>query len=119
MRSPPRDWTSTSSASKGRRCRGRRRTNPGSRSTGSARRVDANLAVSRGLAAFLETKFGVKQSKVLYDRPASAFTPIERGDRERFRQALFARLGIRTSTVGFIVCPTRWTEDEHFDVVTD
>jgi len=84
-----------------------------------ARRVDANLAVSRGLAAFLETKFGVKQAKVLYDRPASAFTPIDRADRERFRQALFARLGIRTSTVGFIVCPTSWTEDEDFDVVID
>src|SRR4051812_18296570 len=52
-----------------------------------ARRVDANLAVSRGLAAFLETKFGVKQAKVLYDRPASAFTPIDRADRERFPQA--------------------------------
>ena len=32
---------------------------------------------------------------VLYDRPASVFVPIERGERERFRQALFARLGIR------------------------
>jgi beta-1,4-mannosyltransferase len=84
-----------------------------------ARRVDANLAVSRGLATFLENKFGVKQAQVLYDRPASVFVPIERGDRERFRQALFARLGIRASTVGFIVCPTSWTEDEDFDVVIE
>ncbi len=60
-----------------------------------ARRVDANLCVSRGLAAFLESRFGVKQAHVLYDRPASAFVPIERAERERFRQALFARLGIR------------------------
>ena len=66
-----------------------------------ARRVDANLCVSRGLAAFLESRFGVKQAHVLYDRPASAFTLIDRGDRERFRQALFARLGIRANTVGF------------------
>ncbi len=84
-----------------------------------ARRADANLAVSRGLAAFLESKFGVKQAQVLYDRPASVFAPIERGDRERFRQALFARLGIRASTVGFVVCPTSWTEDEDFDVVIE
>jgi beta-1,4-mannosyltransferase len=84
-----------------------------------ARRADGNLAVSRGLAAFLESKFSVKQAQVLYDRPASAFAPIERGDRERFRQALFARLGIRASTVGFIVCPTSWTEDEDFDVVIE
>src|SRR5438309_1893756 len=83
------------------------------------RRADANLCVSRGLAAFLESRFGVKQAHVLYDRPASAFTAIERGDRERFRQALFARLGIRASTVGFIVCPTSWTEDEDFDVVIE
>ena len=56
---------------------------------------------------------------MLYDRPASAFAPIERAERERFRQALFARLGIRASTVGFIVCPTSWTEDEDFDVVIE
>ena len=84
-----------------------------------ARRADANLCVSRGLAAFLESRFGVKHAHVLYDRPASAFAPIDRGDRERFRQALFARLGIRGSTVGFIVCPTSWTEDEDFDVVIE
>jgi beta-1,4-mannosyltransferase len=84
-----------------------------------ARRVDANLAVSRGLAAFLESRFQVKHAQVLYDRPASAFAPIERADRERFRQALFSRLGTRASTVGFIVCPTSWTEDEDFDVVIE
>ena len=84
-----------------------------------ARRADANLAVSRGLAAYLESRFQVKQAQVLYDRPASAFVPIERADRERFRQALFSRLGTRASTVGFIVCPTSWTEDEDFDVVIE
>jgi beta-1,4-mannosyltransferase len=84
-----------------------------------ARVVDANLCVSRGLAAFLESRFGVTQAQVLYDRPASAFAPIDRAERERFRQALFTRLGIRANTVGFIVCPTSWTEDEDFDVVID
>ncbi len=84
-----------------------------------ARRVDANLCVSHGLAAFLESRFGVTRAHVLYDRPASAFTPIDRGDRDRFRQALFARLGIRATTVGFIVCPTSWTEDEDFDVAIE
>ena len=65
-----------------------------------ARRVEANLCVSRGLAAFLETRFGVSNTRVLYDRPAEAFAPIDRSDRERFRQALFARLGIRSGDVG-------------------
>ena len=84
-----------------------------------ARRVDANLCVSRGLAAFLESRFGVTSAHVLYDRPASAFVPIERGDRERHRQALFGRLGVHGGTVGFVVCPTSWTEDEDFDVIID
>jgi beta-1,4-mannosyltransferase len=84
-----------------------------------ARRVDANLCVSRSLAAFLESRFGVRQARVLYDRPAAVFAPLERADRERYRQALFARLGIRGGLVGFIVCPTSWTEDEDFDVIID
>jgi beta-1,4-mannosyltransferase len=84
-----------------------------------ARRVEANLCVSRGLAAFLETRFGVTNAHVLYDRPAAAFVPIDRAERDRFRQALFARLGIRSGDVGFIVCPTSWTEDEDFDVAIE
>jgi len=84
-----------------------------------ARRVEANLCVSRGLAAFLESRFGVTQAHVLYDRPASVFMPIDRLERELFRQALFGRLGLRGGVVGFIVCPTSWTEDEDFDVVIE
>lgn len=84
-----------------------------------ARRVDGNLCVSRGLAAFLQSKFGVERAQVLYDRPASAFVPVDRSERERYRQALFGRLGIHASPVGFIVCPTSWTEDEDFDVIID
>lgn len=84
-----------------------------------ARRVDANLCVSRGLARFLETRFGVKEAFVLYDRPAAVFTPFERTERERFRQVLFGRLGVRLGVNGLLVCPTSWTEDEDFDVVID
>ena len=83
-----------------------------------ARRVEGNLCVSRALAAFLESRFGVRGAQVLYDRPASAFAPINRHEREQFRQALFARLGIR-GAVGFVVCPTSWTEDEDFDVAIE
>ena len=84
-----------------------------------ARRVEVNLCVSRGLAAFLESRFGVAGARVLYDRPAAVFTPMERGARERYRQALFARLGVHAPIVGFIVCPTSWTEDEDFDLVIE
>jgi beta-1,4-mannosyltransferase len=44
---------------------------------------------------------------------------VVRHEREQFRQALFARLGIRGTIVGFVVCPTSWTEDEDFDVAIE
>jgi beta-1,4-mannosyltransferase len=84
-----------------------------------ARRGDANLCVSRGLAEFLQVKFGVREARVLYDRPAASFTPIDPGERDRFRQALFSHLNIRNGVVGFAVCPTSWTEDEDFDLIID
>jgi beta-1,4-mannosyltransferase len=81
--------------------------------------VSANLAVSRGMAAFLQTRFGVANTSVLYDRPAAVFTPTAGVERERFRQGLFGRLGVRLTQTGLIVCPTSWTEDEDFDVVIE
>jgi beta-1,4-mannosyltransferase len=84
-----------------------------------ARKADASLCVSRGLADFLKTRFGLSNNHVLYDRPASIFVSVPRVEREHYRQALFTRLGIHAGVVGFIVCPTSWTEDEDFDVVID
>jgi len=89
------------------------------------RLADAHLCVSRGFSRFLADRFKLidtpdRPVRVLYDRPASAFVPIDRIEREQIRQALFVRLGIRhTGTVGFIVCPTSWTADEDFDLVID
>ncbi len=84
-----------------------------------ARRVDANICVSRGMASWLQNKFGVAPPTVLYDRPAAVFAPIERGERERFKQALYGRLGVRLGRNALIVCPTSWTDDEDFDLVID
>lgn len=84
-----------------------------------ARWVDGNLCVSRGMAGFLESRFGVKGARVLYDRPAAIFAPLERLERERFRQGLFGRLGVRLGVTGLIVCPTSWTEDEDFALAID
>ena len=84
-----------------------------------ARRAHAHLCVSRGFARFSRTGSSIRDVRVLYDRPASAFVPIERTEREQIRQALFARLGRGAGAVGFIVCPTSWTEDEDFDVVIE
>jgi beta-1,4-mannosyltransferase len=84
------------------------------------RTADAHLCVSRGFAKFLRERFRLTPVTVFYDRPAAAFVPVERTEREQLRQALFSRLGIRGSgPVGFIVCPTSWTEDEDFDVVIE
>lgn len=84
-----------------------------------ARWVDANLCVSHGMAAFLEDRFGVKTAHVLYDRPAAVFASLERSERERFRQGLFGRLGVRLGVTGLILCPTSWTEDEDFDLIIE
>jgi beta-1,4-mannosyltransferase len=90
-----------------------------------ARAANAHLCVSRGFLRFLAERVSLSDTperpvRVLYDRPASTFTPIERLEREQIRQALFVRMGIRqASTLGFIVCPTGWTADEDFDLVID
>jgi beta-1,4-mannosyltransferase len=84
------------------------------------RAADAHLCVSRGFARFLAERFDIPVVRVLYDRPASAFVPLEPVEREQIRQALFSRLAVRTGGgVGFIVCPTGWTEDEDFDLVIE
>jgi len=86
----------------------------------AGRAAHANLCVSRGFSKFLLDRFHLAHVRVLYDRPASGFTPIDRVEREQIRQALFTRLGIRgAGPVGFIVSPTGWTADEDFDVVID
>ena len=54
--------------------------------------------MSRGFSRFLAERFKLadrpeRPVRVLYDRPASTFTPIDRLEREQIRQALFVRLG--------------------------
>ena len=85
-----------------------------------ARRVDANLCVSRGLAAFLESRFGVTHAQRAV-RPAGVRVRADRARRARALPAgaVRAARASAASTVGFIVCPTSWTEDEDFDVVID
>jgi beta-1,4-mannosyltransferase len=86
----------------------------------AARTADGHLSVSRGCARFLADRFGIPVARVLYDRPASVFTPLAPADRDRVRHALFTRLSVRMGgSVGFIVCPTSWTEDEDFDLAIE
>ncbi len=86
----------------------------------AARAARAHLCVSRGFARFLTERFHLSNVHVLYDRPASAFTPLNHTEREQIRQALFSRLEIRGGgRIGFIVSPTSWSADEDFDVIID
>ena len=86
----------------------------------AATAADAHLCVSRGFARFLTDRFGLSAVRVLYDRPAAAFAPLDRAERERLRQAMFTRLAVaRSGALGFIISPTSWNADEDFDVVIE
>ena len=86
----------------------------------AARSAEGHLCVSKGFARFLADRFGIPVARVLYDRPAAVFVPVEASERDRVRQALFSRLSVPAApAVGFIVCPTSWTEDEDFDLVIE
>lgn len=84
-----------------------------------SRRASANLAVSRGMATWMASRFAIPRPTVLLDRPAAVFAPVERSEREGFKQTLFGRLGVRLGPSALIVCPTSWTDDEDFDLVVD
>ena len=72
------------------------------------------------MAAFLESRFGVSNARVLYDRPASVFAPIDRApSASSFARRCSRGWASAAAVVGFIVCPTSWTEDEDFDVVIE
>jgi beta-1,4-mannosyltransferase len=86
----------------------------------AGRHADAHLCVSRGFARFLADRFDIRGVRVLYDRPAAAFTALDRAEREQIRQAMFTRLAVpRTSQTGFIISPTSWNADEDLDVVIE
>ncbi len=73
----------------------------------TGRRAHAHLCVSRGFARFLADRFKIQDVRVLYDRPASAFVPVERTEREQIRQALFSRLEIRGAAPSGSLCAPR------------
>ena len=84
-----------------------------------ARAADAHLCVSRGFARVLAERFGLKDVRVLYDRPAAAFAPIDRVEREHSARPSSSGSDPGCRPVGFVVCPTGWTEDEDFDLVIE
>lgn len=82
----------------------------------AGRRADAHLAVSRAMAFELAARFGVRDARVLYDRPLELAPPLERPARRALLRELFPAV-----PDGALVlhCPTSWTDDEDVGMLLD
>ena len=83
-----------------------------------SRRADAHLAVSRGLADWLEREYGVRAS-VLYDRPPRAFARPSVEAASALRAKLARELSLGSGAMPIVVGPTSWTPDEDFDLLIE
>ena len=82
-----------------------------------AKRADAHLAVSQGLADWLARDYKVK-AVVVYDRPGVAFTRPTSGE----ANALWEKIAMETQLAvrpPIVVCPTSWSPDEDFDLLLE
>ena len=83
-----------------------------------ARRADAHLAVSKGLAEWLASEYRIKAA-VVYDRPGAAFTRPSPDEAEELWRRLAAQEEFGLTRPPIVVCPTSWTPDEDFDLVLE
>jgi beta-1,4-mannosyltransferase len=83
-----------------------------------ARRADAHMTVSKGLADWLAREYGVKAT-VVYDRPGAAFTRPSPADEAELWNRIAAETRIDGTRPPIVVCPTSWTPDEDFDLVLE
>lgn len=83
-----------------------------------ARRADGHLAVSKALADWLSTKYGVTAS-VVYDRPGAAFTRTMPSAAVAMWTKVATEARLDTDRVPLVVCPTSWTLDEDFDLLLE
>lgn len=81
----------------------------------AGRRADAHLCVSAAMAAHLADELGCPDARVLYDRPAAAFTPLSPAERDELRARLLASHGAPAGAP-MLVSSTSWTADEDFDL---
>jgi beta-1,4-mannosyltransferase len=83
-----------------------------------SRGADAHLAVSRGLADWLQREYGIRAT-VIYDRPPRAFDRPTPAAASALRDTLSRELSIASSGVPLVVGPTSWTPDEDFDLLIE
>lgn len=83
-----------------------------------AKRADAHLTVSNGLAEWLAREYRVKAT-VVYDRPGAAFTPTSAGEASELWDRITAHMNLGATRLPIVVCPTSWTPDEDFDLVLE
>jgi beta-1,4-mannosyltransferase len=83
-----------------------------------AKRADAHLAVSKGLADWLEREYGVKAA-VVYDRPSQAFTRPDASTATTVWNKVASEAQLGDARLPMVVCPTSWTPDEDFDLLLE
>jgi beta-1,4-mannosyltransferase len=83
-----------------------------------ARRADGHMTVSKALAAWLSSHYGVTAS-VVYDRPSAAFTRTAASASADLWTKVAAATALGTDRLPLVVCPTSWTPDEDFDLLLE
>jgi beta-1,4-mannosyltransferase len=83
-----------------------------------ARRADGHMTVSKALAAWLSSHYGVTAS-VVYDRPSPAFTRTDPSASAVMWTKLAAATALGAVRLPLVVCPTSWTPDEDFDLLLE
>jgi beta-1,4-mannosyltransferase len=83
-----------------------------------AKRADAHLTVSKGLAEWLAREYRINPT-VVYDRPGAAFTTPSADDAAELWNRIAAETNLGVTRPPIVVCPTSWTPDEDFDLVLE
>lgn len=83
-----------------------------------ARRADGHMAVSKALAGWLSSHYGIS-APVVYDRPAAAFTPTLPSAAVALWTRLAGEANLGAERLPTVVCPTSWTPDEDFDLLLE
>jgi beta-1,4-mannosyltransferase len=83
------------------------------------RRADGHLCVSKAMQAVLQRDWGLRDVRVLYDRPAERFAPVPPAARPAVLARLLGDAGGVARRAAVIVSPTSWTVDEDYDLLLD